>query len=255
MHTDLNDISAMTALSYPPLTPLCLSAQPVIWQASLPVTASDCTGGRTRTDTASESYHTKGGETRCWCPREMWAPEIVSEQNNHVGVSRSTHPDSRPLVWLCKNNIMQKKQDRIKRDPKKTKCTSTLEQVVNLSVDCRERAVGSCDPHRSMERALEQKSRQRGWSNSKVTRASVTLLVWHVNHSCADASCCLGLQLPATLEKLKRPWLHNTADTRSPAKPLDGNNHECTQPVTHWFGAILRPRAPDTARQRDESWS
>lgn len=74
MHTDLNDISAMTAHSYPFLTLLCLSAQAVIWQARLPLTASDCTRGRTRTDTASESYHTKGGETRCRCPREMWAP-------------------------------------------------------------------------------------------------------------------------------------------------------------------------------------
>lgn len=76
--------------------------------ASKTASASDCTRGRTRTDTASESYHTKGGETRCRCPREMWAPEIVSEQNNHVGASRSTHPDSMPLVWLCRNSLIAK---------------------------------------------------------------------------------------------------------------------------------------------------
>lgn len=37
VHTDLNDISAMTAPSYLFLTPLCLSAQPVILQAWLPL--------------------------------------------------------------------------------------------------------------------------------------------------------------------------------------------------------------------------
>lgn len=48
----------MTARGDPFLTPLCLAAQPVIWQAR-PASASDCTGGgRTRTDTASESSHT-----------------------------------------------------------------------------------------------------------------------------------------------------------------------------------------------------
>lgn len=41
MHTDLNDISAMTAHSYPFLTLLCLSAQPVIWQARLPLTVPE----------------------------------------------------------------------------------------------------------------------------------------------------------------------------------------------------------------------
>lgn len=44
MHSDLNDISAVTALGYPFLTQSCLSAQPVIWQERLPLTAPE--GGR-----------------------------------------------------------------------------------------------------------------------------------------------------------------------------------------------------------------
>lgn len=72
MHNDLNDISVMTAHSYPILTLLRLCTASDL--ASKTASASDCTRGRTRTETASESYHTKGGETRCRCPREMWAP-------------------------------------------------------------------------------------------------------------------------------------------------------------------------------------
>lgn len=48
-------------------------------------------GGRRGAETASESYHTKGEETRCQCPPEMWAPEIAAEQNKCIGVSRSTY--------------------------------------------------------------------------------------------------------------------------------------------------------------------
>lgn len=44
--------------------PLCTASD----LASKTASASDCTGGRTWTDTASESYHTKGGETRCRLP-------------------------------------------------------------------------------------------------------------------------------------------------------------------------------------------
>lgn len=41
MCTDLNDISAITAHGYPFLTLLRLSAQPVIWQARLPLTVPE----------------------------------------------------------------------------------------------------------------------------------------------------------------------------------------------------------------------
>lgn len=84
-YDDPNDISALTSHRYPILMLHRLSD----WLC-------DCTGGRQGTETACESYHTKGEETRCQCPPEMWAPEIVTEQNKCIGVCRSTYLIHKP---------------------------------------------------------------------------------------------------------------------------------------------------------------
>lgn len=70
MQTDLNDISAMTAHSYPFLTVLCLSAQPAIWQARLPLPVTVPEGGQEQIQplnhiTQKEERHAACAHEKC----------------------------------------------------------------------------------------------------------------------------------------------------------------------------------------------
>lgn len=103
MHTDLNDISAMTAHSYPFLTLPCLSAQPVIWQARLPLPLSVQEGGQEQIQPLNHIIHTqKRGETRLPVPTRN-VGSLNSIRTKQPRRCLKIHPpDSVLLVWLCK---------------------------------------------------------------------------------------------------------------------------------------------------------
>lgn len=70
MPTDLNDISVMTPHSYPLLTLLRLPAQPVIWQAGLPLPVTVPEGGQEQIQplnhiTQKEERHAASAHEKC----------------------------------------------------------------------------------------------------------------------------------------------------------------------------------------------
>lgn len=84
MHTDLNDFSAMTAYSYPFLTLLCLSAQPVIWHARPPLPMTVPEGGQEQIQSLNHiTKKKKKRETHCRYTLEKLAPWIIWVQVDH----------------------------------------------------------------------------------------------------------------------------------------------------------------------------
>lgn len=84
--------------------PLCTASD----LASKTASASDCTRGRTRTDTASESYHTKRRRDTLPVPTRN-VGSLNSIRTKQPRRCLKIHPpDSMLLVWLCKNSLIAK---------------------------------------------------------------------------------------------------------------------------------------------------